>query len=153
MSKRKDPKADKPVNKGGRPTKYTEELITEICERLTQGEPLSAICRDENMPCRNTVGNWTEENPEVFGRIARAREAGEERIAADVLEIVDTPPARVATPHGDAIDSGDVANRKMRAEYRLKLLAKWNPKKWGERLELDATVKSGTEVILPHVAG
>ena len=74
--------------------------------------------------------------PEVSANIARAREAGEDVIAAQVLEIVDTAPAKVNTMHGDQIDSGDVANRKMRAEYRLKLLAKWNPKRWGERIDL-----------------
>ena len=144
-------------NLGGRPSKYTPEILDEICERLSKGEPMAAICREANMPAYRTVKDWMDEDSPrgqaVSAAIARAREDGEDSIAADVLDIVDATPARFATPHGDAIDSGDVANRKMRAEYRLKLLAKWNPKKWGERLELDATVKARTEVILPHVTG
>lgn len=150
MSKRKDPKSTSPVNKGGRPTKYTEALVEEICERLSKGEPLAAICREEHMPHRNTVGNWMED-ADVSVRIARAREAGEERIAADVLEIVDMPPARVATPHGDAIDSGDVANRKMRAEYRLKLLAKWNPKKWGDKIDMTSGGEKIPQTVIERV--
>lgn len=122
-------------SKTGRPSKYTPELIEEICERLSKGEPLAAICRDEGMPGVQTVYDWINEREPVSVAIARAREVGEEAIAASVLDIVDAEPARVATMHGDQIDSGDVANRKMRAEYRLKLLAKWNPKKWGDRID------------------
>jgi hypothetical protein len=32
------------------------------------------------------------------------------------------------------IDGGDVQNRKLRIETRLKLLAKWDPKRYGERV-------------------
>lgn len=126
----------------GRPSKYTHELIEEICERLSKGEPLAQICRDDAMPCHATVWNWvndkvdTERAAAVSEAIARSRELGEEVIALQVLEIVDTAPERVATKYGDQVDGGDVANRRMRAEYRLKLLAKWNPKKWGEKVDL-----------------
>jgi len=123
----------------GRPSKYTPELVEEICERLSKGEPLAQICREEGMPHVSTIWDWQQEDTEkgraVSRSIARAREDGEEAIALEVLEIVDTPAARVATLHGDQVDSGDVANRKMRAEYRLKLLAKWNPKKWGDKID------------------
>lgn len=119
----------------GRPSKYTPELVEEICERLSKGEPLAQICRDEGMPGYRTVYDWADAHPDVSASIARAREEGEEAIAVSVLDIIDTTPERVATKFGDQVDSGDVANRKMRAEYRLKLLAKWNPKKWGERID------------------
>lgn len=78
---------------------------------------------------------------EVSRAISRAREEGEDSIAADVLAIIDQAPERVATMHGDCIDTGDVANRKMRAEYRLKLLAKWNPKKWGDKMDVTSDHK------------
>lgn len=126
----------------GRPSIYTEAIIQEVCERLSTGEPLAQICRDEHMPGVTTLHTWGKERPEVAEAIARAREEGEDVIASDVLSIIDAPPRMVATMHGEAIDSGDVANRKLRAEYRLKLLAKWNPKKWGEKLDLNANVQA-----------
>lgn len=130
------------AKKNGRPSLYTPEIIDELCERLSNGEPMAAICREEGMPSHVTVWNWMNDktDPEraafVSESIARAREVGEDVIAAQVLEIVDQNPERVATMHGDQIDSGDVSNRRMRAEYRLKLLAKWNPKRWGEKVDL-----------------
>lgn len=112
------------------------ELIDTICERLSKGEPLAVICREEGMPEDRTIRRWCEDREDVKSAIAQARETGEDVIAAQVLEIIDAPPERVATMHGDQIDSGDVSNRRMRAEYRLKLLAKWNPKRWGEKVDL-----------------
>lgn len=142
--------------KVGRPSRYSEEVIDELCERLSKGEPMAAICRDEHMPGVHTVYDWANATEAVSARIARAREAGEDAIAAQVLEIVDTEPARVLTMHGDQIDSGDVANRKMRAEYRLKLLAKWNPKRWGERVDItskDEKIDGGTIHITREIIG
>lgn len=110
-------------NKGGRPSKYSKELIADICERLSNGEPLAAICRDEGMPDPSTVWDWQQNKPEVSQAIARAREIGEEVIAAECLDIAD-----------DLQDHP--ASRRVRVETRLKLLAKWNPKKWGEKVAI-----------------
>lgn len=140
----------------GRPSKYSKELIEAICERLSKGEPLAAICREQGMPGYRTVYDWAEAMPDVSAAIARAREEGEEAIAASVLDIVDAPPSMVAGKNGEYIDSGDVANRKMRAEYRLKLLAKWNPKKWGERIDVtskDEKIEANTLHITREVIG
>ena len=143
-------------SKGGRPSKYSPELIDEICERLCNGEPLAQICRDEHMPDASTVWDWQKAREDVSQAIARARELGEDVIAADVLNIVDAEPERVATMHGTAIDSADVANRKMRAEYRLKLLAKWNPKRWGDKVDVtsgDKPIEGNTIHITREVIG
>lgn len=145
----------------GRPSKRTPELIDEICERLCMGEPLAAICRDEHMPHRSTVSDWAASDEEVSRRIARAREEGEEFIAEECLRIADTPmlgviekvePVVVVEAEGDqpaVIEERLVerktedmlGHRKLQIETRLKLLAKWNPKKWGERVAVDHGVQ------------
>lgn len=139
-----------------RPSKYSPELIEAICERLSKGEPLAQICRDQGMPHPSTVRDWMAANEEVSRAIARAREDGEDVIAAEVLEIVDAVPERVDTKFGSQVDSGDVANRKMRAEYRLKLLAKWNPRRWAERIDVtskDEKIEGNTLHITREVIG
>lgn len=144
MTKKRTAPAEeqKPKSKAGRPSTYSDEIVAEICERLSMGEPLAAICRNDHMPALRTVYDWMAGRENVSALIARAREIGEEMIAASVLDIVDAAPAKVPTMHGEQVDSGDVANRKMRAEYRLKLLAKWNPKKWGDKLEVEGKLKT-----------
>ena len=38
-----------------RPRKYTELIAEEILSRYADGETLSKICKDDDMPKRNTV--------------------------------------------------------------------------------------------------
>ena len=116
-------------------SKYTDELAEEICTRIANGEPLRAICRDDHMPNWTTVYAWINADPELAQRIARARELGADAIAEDTITIIDTPPERVDTPTGSKIDPGYVQWQKNRVEQRLKLLAKWQPKKYGERVD------------------
>lgn len=122
----------------GRPSKYTPAIVDEICERLGNGEPLREICRSDHMPHWNTVYDWMDADKALSGRIARAREKGEEAIAQQCLEIADELPQR--TGFGN-IDSGDIQHKKLRIETRLKLLAKWNPKKWAEKVDLNHGVQ------------
>lgn len=131
-------KADKPANKGGRPSTYTPAVVEAICARLSKGEPLAAICRDEGMPAWRTVYDWMGGNPEVSAAIARAREEGEEAIAADCLEIADDSGNDYRMGEkGLLVDTDHIQRSKLRIETRLKLLAKWNPKKWGERQAIE----------------
>src|ERR1700733_13679898 len=122
-----------------RPTIQTPEIIEEICNRLAEGEPLAQICRSEGMPGLRTVYDWTENQPDISARIARARDAGEDVIAADCLRIADTPVEGVRTEIGGKdgpkeIREDMLGHRKLQIDTRLKLLAKWNTKKWGERI-------------------
>lgn len=123
----------KPKVRTGRPSKYTPELVEEIAERLAKGEPLAAICRDEGMPGVQTVYDWMNEREPVSVAIAQAREVGEEALLAECLEISDSPTER--TTFG-SVDGGHIQEKKLRIDTRLKLLAKWNPKKWGDKMDL-----------------
>jgi len=134
-----------------RPSKYSAELVKTICERLSKGEPLAVICRDEGMPSDDAVRDWMERDdvgPEVSRLIARAREKGEDAIAIQALEILDEPPRMTETKYGAQVDSGDVALRRARFEGRLKLLAKWNPRRWGERQQIEHTGKLSLESLV-----
>jgi hypothetical protein len=73
-------------------------------------------------------------------RIACAREAGFEMIAVDALRIADTPvegERRKESEEGLEIVREDMlGHRKLQVETRLKLLAKWSPKKYGDKLAI-----------------
>jgi transposase-like protein len=137
----------------GRPSQYSTELIEAICERLSNGEPLAQICRDDGMPKVTTLWNWMNDQQDVerasfvSESIARAREAGEEQMALDCLNIADNngKDMRVLESGMEVVDSDVVQRAKLRIDTRLKLLAKWNPKKWGEKQSVDMNVTT-TEV-------
>ncbi len=121
----------------GRPSLKTPELIEAICARLETGEPLVWICRDEGMPNTATVWRWEQEDEAVSQAIARAREIGGDAIAADALAIADetTGDTKVGPDGRETMDGEWVARSRLRVETRLKLLAKWHPKRYGDRVE------------------
>jgi hypothetical protein len=41
---------------------YTDAIAVELCERISAGELLIVICRDENMPTVRRVTQWIKEN-------------------------------------------------------------------------------------------
>jgi hypothetical protein len=125
----------------GRPSIRSDALIEEILRRLAEGEPLAVICRDPHMPGVTTVWEWEKADAELSEAIARARDVGADAIAAESLEIIDEEPEYVVVSIGDnatekRIDSASVQRSKNRAEHRLKLLAKWNPRKYGDRIDV-----------------
>ena len=142
--------APKPAKKIGRPSKYTPELAAEICERLSNGEPLRQICRDDHMPAWQKIYEWMARDEELSGSIARAREQGFEAIAEEALVIADTPVMGQKQVFGDDKTYTTVedmlGHRKLQIETRLKLLAKWNPKKYGDRVQLAGDADSPIKI-------
>ena len=108
-----------------RPSKFTDKLFAEICERLSKGEPLTQITASPDMPCDDTVRNWAEadEGGGLSRDIARARERGHDAIALEALRIADDK-------------EGEHQRDRLRVDTRLKLLAKWDPKRYGDKVQV-----------------
>ena len=132
--------------KTGRPSKQTQALVDEICARLSMGEPLAQICRDAHMPHDSTVRQWGKADETVSLAIACAREDGFDSIAADCLKIADDSTndyVEKLAGQGDEqaiktmLNAEHVQRSKLRIETRLKLLAKWDPKRYGERMQTE----------------
>jgi len=43
---------------GGRTTVFKKLLATKICERIAEGESVSTIAKDEDMPSAPTIFRW-----------------------------------------------------------------------------------------------
>lgn len=136
----------------GRPSKYTPELADEICQRLSNGEPLRQICRDDHMPAWQKIYEWMHKDPNLSGSIAHARDQGADAIAEDILNEINQEPERILSEGGGRIDSGYVQLVKMRAEIKLKLLAKWNPKKYGDAMKLTGSKDDPLQMEVQHEA-
>lgn len=128
------------MKKPGRPSSYTLEIAREICERLAAGEPLRSICRDEHMPQWQTVYRWMDNSKDFSNLIARAREAGFDAIAEQCLDIADDERHDwLLTKKGVITNDVAIGRAKLQVETRLKLLAKWNPKKYGDKQDINLT--------------
>lgn len=114
--------------KRGRPVKPVDKAVADqIITWISQGKTLREFCRQPGSPSFVTVYEWLAKDDDFALRFAHARDTGHEVIAQECAAISDEPCA----------DQVDVGRNRLRIETRLKLLAKWNPKKWGERQAVD----------------
>lgn len=122
---------------------WTAELEDSIVEWISQGKPLREFCRQPGMPSFGAVYDREKLSPEFKERIARAREIGEEVIAQECLAISDDGSndwmertGKDGESLGWQLNGEHVQRSKLRVDTRLKLLAKWNPRKYGDRTTL-----------------
>lgn len=116
-----------------RPTKKTPEVIERLLEGIADGQTLRALCREEGMPNWRTVYTWIDADAELAARFERAREIGFDAIAEDILTNVD-----------NVVAIGEHIQRsKLQVETRLKLLAKWHPKRYGDKQDVNIGNKEG----------
>jgi hypothetical protein len=114
------------------PAKKNPKLIEEVLSRIAQGETLAALGRELDFHPQSWA-DWMRADEALAIAYADARDTGHDVIADDVLQIIDSVPAQ----------GEEIQRAKLRAEYRLKLLAKWNPKKYGDKQTVDVGNKEG----------
>lgn len=121
----------------GRPTKRNEENTQAVIDGLSKGIPLTVICRDIGVT-DTTVRAWASKDPDLSDAIACARELGFDAIAQEALAIADdmANDTLVDDEGRESCNREWIARAKLRVETRLKLLAKWDPKRYGDKPEI-----------------
>ena len=125
----------------GRPSDYRPEMADRICEELASGKHLHMICKEDWAPGERTVYQWLDKNPEFAQMYAHARERQQEVLAAEVILIADT------------VKDAAVARNMMDA--RKWYAGKVAPRKWGDRVEIDAkseTTGAASEALMAFLA-
>ena len=117
----------------GRPTNYSIEIASTLCERIATGEPLSHICREDDMPALSTVYKWLNAHKEFVEMYARCKEDQADTLADEILSIADEPPV----PDGQTgkIDAAWVSWQKNRIDARKWTASKLKPKSYGDKVE------------------
>ena len=131
---------------------FTEELGAEICERLSHGETQASICRDLKIGYQ-TVYDWMAAHESFAVEVARARDSGYEAIADDCFKIADDGiNDTYEDENGNQRSAPDVVQRsKLRVETRLKLLACWSPKRYGNKISQEHTGPNGGPVQIQEI--
>lgn len=128
-------KMGRPPGISAYPNKDT--IKTKLIAWIADGKTLREFCRLEGMPHNTVIYDWEAEDADFAQRIAHARDIGADSIAEECLEIIDKEPLEVFDETGNKrYDPGSISWSKNRAEQRLKLLAKWNPRKYGDKVTL-----------------
>lgn len=95
---------------------------------------------------RDTFYEWLKENKEFSDQYARACEERSEVMFEEILDIVDCEDNDVTEIDMDGITisrvNHDVIQRdRLRFDARKWILSKMNPKKYGDKIEVDSTIK------------
>lgn len=112
---------------------HVDDVIETICAGLSDGTPQAVILRaNPGLPDKTTIRMWSKNNPEIEARIREARFEGYDMIAYRLRAVA-------RGKHEDS--TGDVQRDKLIVWTDLQLLAKWDPKRYGDRVQVDSTVK------------
>lgn len=146
-------KSNRPRRNVGRPTIRTKALVARILRRMSNGEILSRICREDGMPDRGTVWRWTEEDPEFRDALTRAREACAHALTDEAVEIADDGTndyVEVETRSGGmktVLDKEHVDRSKLRVETRKWLAGCVAPKAYGQRTAHEVSGPNGAPLV------
>lgn len=130
----------------GRPTIYSHDLVDAICERISSGESVRTICKDEKMPNASTIYEWLNDATKSYfsEQYAKARNKQADHLFEEILDIADDGT-------NDWIEREDPDNpgwqfngehyqrSRLRIDARKWYLSKVLPKKYGEKIDVDHT--------------
>ena len=131
------PVQNPPKHPGGRPTDYSIQLAEEICDRISTGEPLVRICKEEDKPNVVTVYRWLSRFPEFSNMYARAKDQAADTLAEEIQDLADQMPMEKTDKDGNtSFDSAYIQWMRLRVDARKWVAAKLKPRKYGDRVEL-----------------
>ena len=115
------------------------QALAELCEWVeTRGSEghLMAFTRAKGFAYTSTR-DWIDAEPSRSIAYAKARERRADVIAEELVAIADAEPGR--TPAG-AVDPAAVAHQRLRVETRRWAASKLAPRRYGDKVEIDAKV-------------
>lgn len=121
------------IEKQGR--SFSMELFEEICARVAEGESVSKICMEADMPSRFAFYSWLKTKPECVEMYNNALHLREELLFDETKDIVDDPDA--------GYDKVSVAHATLRFNARRWILSRMNPKRYGDKLSQEITGGDG----------
>lgn len=117
----------------GRPSDYSEYTAGIICGRITEGESLRKICRDDDMPTISVVFTWLIKHRNFAEQYARAVENRVETHVEEIYDIADDATNDYVTVDGKTmVDHEHIQRSKLRVDVRKWAASKMKPKKYGD---------------------
>jgi hypothetical protein len=145
-------------NDTGRPSKFNADVAAEICARISIGQSLRTICKDEHMPGIVTVYNWLgdSEKQNFLKQYLIAKSNQADYYAESIVDISDEEVTMVKrSKHGNPDDEGEievvfdptaVARNKLRVDARKWYASKVAPKRYGDRLAQEISGPDGNAI-------
>jgi hypothetical protein len=135
-----------------RPSDYSQEVVSVICDRLAEGESLRAICADDDMPGKSTVFQWLAAHKEFADQYARARETQADTLFDEILSIADDGANDTYVTDGGLATNHDViARSRLRVDARKWMAGKLRPKVYGDKVQTELTGADGGPVLFTKI--
>jgi Bacteriophage Sf6, terminase small subunit-like len=122
---------------------YSPEIADELCALLAEGRSLRQITEMPGMPSRRTVTSWLTRYPEFREKYECAMMLLAEFWVHEMLDIADDSAGDyIIDEHGARVVDHEAINRaRLRVDTRKWALSKILPKRYGDRVVADITVR------------
>lgn len=130
-------------------SKFSQELFDSICDEIAQTDlGLVHICKSKGINAK-TFYDWVKSDSDLSNKYTRARELQADYLADQILNIADDGSNDyMKIVKGDIeynVEDKEVTNRsRLRVDARKWVASKLYPKKYGDKLDLEATVNKVT---------
>jgi hypothetical protein len=116
---------------------YSDAVAQEICERVSAGELLTIICREDDMPTTRRCNQWLKERYEFQALMDMSKNDRLSIFEEEVIEIADDlkNDFKIVIKNGKekrVVDPEVIARAKLRIEVRFRHLKSGKPSKWGD---------------------
>lgn len=114
-----------------------------ICVMIADGNSVMEISRQLEIP-DSTIATWRLQDPAFGVAYEQARSIRYDRMAEECMVIADdTTNDDIIDQHGFRRPNKEwIARSRVKIDTRLRLLALWDPKRYGAKLELNATTRN-----------
>ena len=132
-------------------TLKSQEMLERICDGIIAGKSLRQICEPEGMPAPSTVCLWLSQDEDFAERYARAKEIQMENLAEEIIEIAEDGTNDYVAIHdpdnpGYRLNGEHVQRSRLRIDTRKWLMSKLAPKKYGDKVAVQADVDASLTV-------
>lgn len=116
---------------------FSQQLFDRICERMAEGESLRSICKAKDMPNKRTVLRWIENDEKLAEQYSKAQNLRAEHYFDEIIDIADS--------------RSDPQKTRVQIDARKWVLARMNPKKYGDKFTQELTGEGGGALVVKIV--
>jgi hypothetical protein len=122
------------------------EIVTSVCARIINGEAMREILKDEDLPHFSTFLLWVSQDLAKSEQYAQAMHVRSELLFEETLDIADNGSNdwmenKDPNNAGYKFNGEHFQRSRLRVDTRKWYLSKLNPKKFGDRVQNDITIK------------
>jgi hypothetical protein len=134
---------------------YTPEWSDKFCALVAGGKSVSSICKQPDMPSKQTIFTWLRVHPDFLKAYQIATEERAEGYADEIIDIADDSVNDFVSDGegGTRVDLEHIARARLRVDSRKWICGKMKPKKYGDKVETTHEAGDSLAALLQAIDG